>query len=227
MTNQGRVLRRRKRADEEDASTSENVTGEEGSTYEEFRQRRIKENNERMRKLGIFDLSLNLKSQRSRTTKSSRNVKLPKSLPLSTSLRRSTRVRNVNPVNHSISNFYPTIYDPEKRETCHQCRQKTLKLHTHCSSCKAAKGQFCGGCLSTRYGENVIEVKENPNWVCPVCRGICNCSFCQKAKGWAPTGYICRTVSKLGFKSVADYLIHTQQPKTQPEDRELPSSNKS
>lgn len=40
----------------------------------------------------------------------------------------------------------------------------------------------------------MIEVNENPNWVCPVCRGICNCSFCRKAKGWAPTGSLYRKV---------------------------------
>ncbi|KAL5652915.1 hypothetical protein ACJX0J_038373, partial [Zea mays] len=38
------------------------------------------------------------------------------------------------------------------------------------------------------YGENVLEVKKNPNWICPVCRGICNCSICRTKKGWLPTG---------------------------------------
>ncbi|PWZ23760.1 Cell division cycle-associated 7-like protein, partial [Zea mays] len=42
------------------------------------------------------------------------------------------------------------------------------------------------GCC--RYGENVLEVKKNPNWICPVCRGICNCSICRTKKGWFPTG---------------------------------------
>ncbi|XP_065855218.1 uncharacterized protein [Euphorbia lathyris] len=218
MTNQARVLRRRKRADEEDASTNQNVTGGEGSTYEEFRQRRIKENSERMHTLGIFDLSLNLKSLTAPTTKTSQYVKRPKSLPLSTSLRRSSRLTSGNPVDYSVSNFYKTIYDPENGESCHQCRHKTRRIHTHCSSCKARQGQFCGTCLYTRYGEDVIEVNKNANWVCPVCRGICNCYRCRKGKGFAPTGPICKKVSELGFKSVAHYLIHIQQVKTQPED---------
>lgn len=45
-----------------------------------------------------------------------------------------------------------------------------------------------------RYGEHVLEANENPTWVCPVCRGICNCSLCRKAKGWMPTGQIYKKV---------------------------------
>ncbi|CAM8949040.1 unnamed protein product [Rhodiola kirilowii] len=63
--------------------------------------------------------------------------------------------------------------------------------------------------MLNRYGENVIEANENPNWICPVCRDICNCSSCRHTKGWAPTGNLYRKVTKLGFKSVAHYLIQT------------------
>jgi len=45
-----------------------------------------------------------------------------------------------------------------------------------------------------RYGEHVLEANKNPNWLCPVCRGICNCSLCRQAKGWAPTGALYRKV---------------------------------
>jgi hypothetical protein len=48
-----------------------------------------------------------------------------------------------------------------------------------------------------RYGENVIEANENPNWICPVCRGICNCSLCRQGKGWMPTGSLYRKVSTI------------------------------
>lgn len=93
-------------------------------------------------------------------------------------------------------------------------------------------------CLS-RYGEHVLEANQNPDWICPVCRGICNCSLCRQAKGWPPTGALYRKVislnhsqcdvhisrgtvgakfklstfqiSQLGFKSVAHYLIQTQR----------------
>ncbi|KAI3416593.1 zf-4CXXC_R1 domain-containing protein [Psidium guajava] len=71
------------------------------------------------------------------------------------------------------------------------------------------QGQFCGDCLYMRYGEHVVEARQNPNWLCPVCRGICNCSLCRQAKGWPPTGPLYKKVSKLGFKSVAHYLIQT------------------
>ncbi|KAJ0981757.1 hypothetical protein J5N97_010012 [Dioscorea zingiberensis] len=106
------------------------------------------------------------------------------------------------------------IYDQIKGETCHQCRQKTLGHHTHCSMCNLVQGQFCGDCLYMRYGENVLEVSKNPDWICPVCRGICNCSLCRKKKGWAPTGSLYKKVSYLGFKSVAHYLIQTRRSNT-------------
>ncbi|KAL6583488.1 hypothetical protein OROMI_005566 [Orobanche minor] len=61
------------------------------------------------------------------------------------------------------------------------------------------------------YGENIKEVNENSDWVCPVCREICNCSRCRRDKGWMPTGAIYNRVAKLGFKSVAHYLIHTRR----------------
>ncbi|XP_022947432.1 uncharacterized protein LOC111451293 isoform X1 [Cucurbita moschata] len=102
------------------------------------------------------------------------------------------------------------MYDPINGESCHQCRQKTLGHHTHCSKCKSGQGQLCGDCLYTRYGENVMEVSMNPNWNCPVCRGICNCSLCRQLKGWMPTGAIYRKARNLGFKSVAHYLIQTR-----------------
>ncbi|GER35695.1 zinc-finger domain of monoamine-oxidase Arepressor R1 [Striga asiatica] len=106
------------------------------------------------------------------------------------------------------------IYDPVKGKTCHQCRQKTLGFRTHCSKCSMVQGQFCGDCLYMRYGENVLEANENPNWICPVCRGICNCSLCRQAKGWAPTGILYRKISSLGYKSVAHYLIQTRHSDT-------------
>ncbi|KAF4391567.1 hypothetical protein G4B88_030718, partial [Cannabis sativa] len=122
------------------------------------------------------------------------------------------------------------IYDEVNGETCHQCRlheyincissfrQKTLGHHTHCSKCNLVQGQFCGDCLYSRYGENVIETKENPSWICPVCRDICNCSLCRKAKGWMPTGQLTRKVFRLGYKSVAHYLIQTFRSQTKTEN---------
>ncbi|KAG6761462.1 hypothetical protein POTOM_034683 [Populus tomentosa] len=238
--------------------------------YEQFRDQRIKENKERMQKLGLLDLSLKLKAQLGRPKKTPGNVSSEKKphtpLPVSASPRRSSRLKIMDPINYmeirptrkketsmdveiqlregSQPEMYTEedenllgdhkttwtlnvdgcgkdgrrVYDPEMGETCHQCRQKTLGLHTHCSKCNLVQGQFCGDCLFMRYGENVIEVNQNPNWICPVCRGICNCSLCRHAKGWAPTGNLYRKVIRLGFKSVAHYLIQTRRAQTHSED---------
>eukprot|EP00850_Spirogloea_muscicola_P013248 SM000089S23804 [mRNA] locus=s89:80075:82151:- [translate_table: standard] len=103
------------------------------------------------------------------------------------------------------------VYDNLKGRTCHQCRQKTLGQRTTCSRCKSLRGQFCGDCLFMRYGENVLEAQAKKDWVCPVCRDICNCSFCRSHKGWAPTGQLYRKVIAEGYTSVAHYLVLTQQ----------------
>ncbi len=41
-----------------------------------------------------------------------------------------------------------------------------------------------------RYGENLEEL--GADWVCPPCRGLCNCSFHRISRGWAPTGTLYR-----------------------------------
>lgn len=43
-----------------------------------------------------------------------------------------------------------------------------------------------------RYGENILEVQAKGAWVCPPCRGLCNCSFHRIRAGWAPTGTLYR-----------------------------------
>ncbi|XP_051181016.1 uncharacterized protein [Lolium perenne] len=117
------------------------------------------------------------------------------------------------------------IYDQVRGQTCHQCRQKTLGHHTRCCNCQIVQGQFCGDCLYMRYGENVLEAKKNPNWTCPVCRGICNCSICRTKRGWFPTGNAYRKVVRLGYKSVAHYLIATQRAGANSEDSSYADSN--
>ncbi|XP_045815401.1 cell division cycle-associated protein 7 [Trifolium pratense] len=106
------------------------------------------------------------------------------------------------------------IYDSFRGKTCHQCRQKTLGYRTCCCECNMVQGQFCGDCLYMRYGEHVLEALADPTWKCPVCRGICNCSLCRQAKGWAPTGALYKKISRLGYKSVAHYLIQTRRADT-------------
>nr|XP_010908442.1 cell division cycle-associated 7-like protein [Elaeis guineensis] len=245
-----------------------------GSGYEKFREERIKENLERMQRLGILQLKSQLDPivhyDPSKRPNHQKKVAQPSS-GLDKTLappRRSSRLQNVTPVSYAeihkkkdenlvknrsvlpekganeevytdeheklLGTCETTwtlfvdgcgkdgrrIYDQIKGKTCHQCRQKTLGHRTHCSKCKLVQGQFCGDCLYMRYGENVLEVNKNPKWICPVCRGICNCSLCRIKKGWAPTGPLYKKVLQLGFRSVAHYLIQTRRSQRDSRDSE-------
>ncbi|GJX06819.1 zinc-finger domain of monoamine-oxidase A repressor R1 [Tanacetum coccineum] len=251
-----------------DHQSSETPQEMKSCDYEKCREERIKENLERMQKLGIYDLSLKLKSIKPNNNNNNRkrrnynqDNKTPKCLsPLLTSslpARRSSRLQSTPAVSYAevvvpkqgkngrdilmAENSRPEvyteehekmlgeaktewtlfvdgcgkdgkrIYDQVRGKTCHQCRQKTLGHRTHCIQCNLVQGQFCGDCLYMRYGENVLEAKQNPDWICPVCRGICNCSLCRQAKGWAATGVMYRKITSLGYKSVAHYLIQTRR----------------
>lgn len=101
-------------------------------------------------------------------------------------------------------------YDKENGTTCHQCRQKTDDLKTTCKgrNCYGVRGQFCGPCLRNRYGEDAKVAIMDPSWICPPCRGVCNCSFCMKRKGKRATGIMIHTAKDRGFTSVKDYLEH-------------------
>lgn len=92
--------------------------------------------------------------------------------------------------------------------SCHQCRQKTLDTKTFCRDkyCVGVRGQLCGVCLENRYGENAAAALKDPNWRCPVCRGICNCSFCRSKAGKRPTGILTPIAQRTGHKSVKDFL---------------------
>lgn len=99
-------------------------------------------------------------------------------------------------------------YDKINGTTCHQCRQKTLDQKTVChnKNCIGIRGQFCGPCLRNRYGECARESLQDNTWVCPPCRGICNCSFCLPKKGRPPTGIMIHQAKEAGFDSVREYL---------------------
>lgn len=60
--------------------------------------------------------------------------------------------------------------------------------------------------LFYRYGEDAVKALKDPNWHCPVCRGICNCSFCRAREGKRPTGILAPLAQKEGHKSVKDFL---------------------
>ncbi|KAL1538933.1 hypothetical protein AAHA92_27618 [Salvia divinorum] len=241
----------------------DDACGSEVSDYELCREERIRENRERMQKLGIFSLSQKLNASKPTPVRAYRKAPRLHSPSSAGPTRRSSRLQSSTPVSYceirvekkekpydilrgegSTPEVYTEehdkmlgstemswtlcvdgygkdgkrIYDPLKGKSCHQCRQKTLGHRTHCSNCKMIQGQFCGDCLYMRYGENVLEANANPDWICPVCRGICNCSLCRQAKGWPPTGILYKKISNLGYKSVAHYLIQTRRAQTDKEN---------
>ncbi|KAK7073489.1 Cell division cycle-associated protein 7, partial [Halocaridina rubra] len=100
------------------------------------------------------------------------------------------------------------IYNQSVGTTCHQCRQKTVDTKTICRSgeCCGVRGMFCGPCLKNRYGEEVKDALLDPKWMCPPCRGLCNCSICRNKNGKAATGILINIARGRGFDNVKDYL---------------------
>uniref|UniRef100_G3UFM5 Cell division cycle associated 7 like n=1 Tax=Loxodonta africana TaxID=9785 RepID=G3UFM5_LOXAF len=100
------------------------------------------------------------------------------------------------------------IYDKVLGNTCHQCRQKTIDTKTVCRNqgCGGVRGQFCGPCLRNRYGEDVRSALLDPDWMCPPCRGICNCSYCRKRDGRCATGILIHLAKFYGYDNVKEYL---------------------
>ncbi|KAG8000662.1 Cell division cycle-associated protein 7 [Nibea albiflora] len=105
-------------------------------------------------------------------------------------------------------NVREKVYNSSTGSTCHQCRQKTIDTKTNCRNpeCVGVRGQFCGPCLRNRYGEEVRDALLNPDWQCPPCRGICNCSFCRARDGRCATGVLVYLAKYHGFDNVHAYL---------------------
>ncbi|XP_073533881.1 cell division cycle-associated 7-like protein isoform X2 [Phyllobates terribilis] len=105
------------------------------------------------------------------------------------------------------------IYDKILGSTCHQCRQKTTDTKTFCRypGCGGVRGQFCGPCLRNRYGEDVREALLDPDWICPPCRDICNCSYCRKRDGRCATGMLIHLAKFSGYDNVKEYLESLQK----------------
>ncbi|XWS60832.1 hypothetical protein CRYUN_Cryun07bG0071100 [Craigia yunnanensis] len=127
-----------------------------------------------------------------------------------------------------------SVYNPVFGICCHFCRQKTLCAEedckrcgnldvnhpcigkTDCSVCHSSNGVLCRACLKVRYGEELEEVRENKEWMCPHCieeKGInpywiCNSSLCLKNRKMAPTGIAIYRARELGYKSVAHLLMN-------------------
>lgn len=106
-------------------------------------------------------------------------------------------------------------YDTVRGTSCHQCRQKTIDQKTICRSgdCSGVRGQFCGACLRNRYGEDASEALLNPDWKCPPCLGICNCSICRNRDGKGATGILIHLAQSKGFDNVSAYLLSLQKKK--------------
>ncbi|XP_044222737.1 cell division cycle-associated protein 7a [Thunnus albacares] len=109
---------------------------------------------------------------------------------------------------HICENVREKVYNSSTGSTCHQCRQKTIDTKTNCRNpeCVGVRGQFCGPCLRNRYGEEVRDALLNPEWQCPPCRGICNCSFCRAREGRCATGVLVYLAKYHGFDNVHAYL---------------------
>ncbi|KAM9850882.1 cell division cycle-associated protein 7a [Aulostomus maculatus] len=109
---------------------------------------------------------------------------------------------------HICNNVREKVYNSSTGSTCHQCRQKTIDTKTNCRNpeCVGVRGQFCGPCLRNRYGEEVRDALLNPEWQCPPCRGICNCSFCRAREGRCATGVLVYLAKYHGFDNVHAYL---------------------
>ncbi|XP_041116298.1 cell division cycle-associated protein 7a [Polyodon spathula] len=105
-------------------------------------------------------------------------------------------------------NVRDKVYNRATGSTCHQCRQKTTDTKTNCRNpdCVGVRGQFCGPCLRNRYGEEVRNALLDPNWHCPPCQGICNCSFCRQREGRCATGVLVYLAKYHGFDNVHAYL---------------------
>ncbi|KAL7865627.1 hypothetical protein SRHO_G00108740 [Serrasalmus rhombeus] len=105
-------------------------------------------------------------------------------------------------------NVREKVYNRSTGSTCHQCRQKTTDTKTNCRNpeCVGVRGQFCGPCLRNRYGEEVRDALLDPEWRCPPCRGICNCSFCRAREGRCATGVLVYLAKYHGYDNVHAYL---------------------
>ncbi|XP_041835852.1 cell division cycle-associated protein 7-like [Melanotaenia boesemani] len=126
-------------------------------------------------------------------------------------------------LNLVADNMTDKVYNSVTGSTCHQCRQKTVDTKTSCRSedCRGIQGQFCGPCLRNRYGEDARKVLLDPEWKCPPCRGICNCSFCRQREGRCPTGILFPLAQYHGFSDVHSYLSSLRDKLKSEEDVEM------
>ncbi|KAG8139085.1 hypothetical protein E2320_001861 [Naja naja] len=135
------------------------------------------------------------------------STEVPQKRKISITVPRPVAVTNED-LEHTAYTNKEKIYHRILGTTCHQCRQKTTDTKTICHDidCAGMRGQFCGPCLRNRYGEDVKIALLDPEWVCPPCRGVCNCSYCRKRGGYSATGTLIHLAKFHGFNNVKEYL---------------------
>ncbi|KAJ2618003.1 hypothetical protein H4S08_000083 [Coemansia sp. RSA 1365] len=204
------------------------------ASYEEERERQIRENSEFLASLGIEKLVVNQKRaapkkrvlehdgdnddyrpsrdfgirKRSKTISYREDDYYRAAVPvkMKSAKSKSGFVKRRADAGHRI--IGGRVYDSQLGTTCHQCRQKTMDQKIACSnpSCNLMMDYRC---LINRYNEdaNIIDHSE---WSCPKCRNICNCSFCMKKRGKRPTGQI-STFIKINGIEAAKKAIMTEE----------------
>ncbi|KAG9459580.1 hypothetical protein H6P81_004088 [Aristolochia fimbriata] len=123
----------------------------------------------------------------------------------------------------------PRARDSRNWKNCHQCRQPTKDTVATCNNVigkRLCRLNICRKCLFNRYAENVDEVSHSPDWSCPKCRNICNCSVCMRKKRYEPTGILAPEAKQLQFSSVHE-LISLGQGQLLPKRRNGEASSSS
>lgn len=86
----------------------------------------------------------------------------------------------------------------EKRK-CHYCRAKTLTTdYVTCRDFSGCNKVFCCSCLKKHFGVSVRR-ESAPQWQCPVCTRLCNCSKCR-GPGYKKTNMRAAAAKKHKFK---------------------------
>ncbi|KAI2794310.1 hypothetical protein POX_a00905 [Penicillium oxalicum] len=67
---------------------------------------------------------------------------------------------------------------------CHMCRcqEDVWKL----ASCEKCKLHYCYSSLFRSFDMLPLDAMQRPHWLCPQCRGICNCAACRHDKTMTP-----------------------------------------
>ncbi|KAL2906133.1 hypothetical protein RDABS01_004843 [Bienertia sinuspersici] len=188
---------------------------EEISGYEQTRELRIKENRERLQKLGIFDLSHQLKSVVStkRTPKAKFERKTPLKSPSLTSptpSRRSSRLQNAPPVT------YTEPKEEKTRRTRDIVLEEGAKPEFYTEEHEKLLGHtempwtfFVDGYRAD--GTRIYDPAED-SWTAYL---LLEMQSCPRTVLW---GLSYDEINNLGYKSVAHYLISTKRAAPEPEE---------